>query len=45
MWQKEEFSEELVTVEKEERNGQEACEAVSKDKAEEQKQQVIFFFF
>ncbi|XP_075286502.1 coiled-coil domain-containing protein 141 isoform X3 [Opisthocomus hoazin] len=37
---KEEFSEELVTVEKEERNGQEACEAVSKDKAEEQKQQM-----
>ncbi|XP_075566500.1 coiled-coil domain-containing protein 141 isoform X2 [Pelecanus crispus] len=36
---KEEFSEELVTVQKEERNGQEACEAVTKDKAEEQKQQ------
>ncbi|XP_075368270.1 coiled-coil domain-containing protein 141 isoform X1 [Mycteria americana] len=36
---KEEFSEELVTVQKEERNGQEACEAVIKDKVEEQKQQ------
>ncbi|KAM6080880.1 coiled-coil domain-containing protein 141 isoform 2-T2 [Theristicus caerulescens] len=36
---KDEFSEELVTVQKEERNGQEACEAVIKDKAEEQKQQ------
>ncbi|XP_008503359.2 coiled-coil domain-containing protein 141 [Calypte anna] len=30
---------ELVTVEKEEGNGQEACETVIKDKAEEQKQQ------
>ncbi|XP_009330631.1 PREDICTED: coiled-coil domain-containing protein 141 [Pygoscelis adeliae] len=37
---KDEFSEELVTVQKEERNGQEACEAVIKDKAEEQKQQM-----
>ncbi|XP_075612659.1 coiled-coil domain-containing protein 141 isoform X2 [Balearica regulorum gibbericeps] len=37
---KDEFSEELVTVQKEERNGQEACEAVLKDKAEEQKQQM-----
>ncbi|XP_009951167.1 PREDICTED: coiled-coil domain-containing protein 141, partial [Leptosomus discolor] len=36
---KDEFSEELVTVQKEERNGQEACEAVIKDKVEEQKQQ------
>ncbi|KAM6080882.1 coiled-coil domain-containing protein 141 isoform 4-T4 [Theristicus caerulescens] len=38
---KDEFSEELVTVQKEERNGQEACEAVIKDKAEEQKQQMV----
>ncbi|PKK29484.1 coiled-coil domain containing 141, transcript variant X1 [Columba livia] len=37
---KDEFSEELVTVQKEERKGQEACEAVIKDKAEEQKQQM-----
>ncbi|KAM6259278.1 coiled-coil domain-containing protein 141 [Spheniscus humboldti] len=37
---KDEFSEELVTVQKEERNGQEACEAVIKDKAEEQNQQM-----
>ncbi|XP_075009452.1 coiled-coil domain-containing protein 141 isoform X2 [Calonectris borealis] len=36
---KDEFSEELVAVQKEERNGQEACETVIKDKAEEQKQQ------
>ncbi|XP_009897406.2 coiled-coil domain-containing protein 141 [Dryobates pubescens] len=36
---KAEFSEELVTVQKEERNGQEACEAVIKDREEEQKQQ------
>ncbi|XP_030342540.1 coiled-coil domain-containing protein 141 isoform X3 [Strigops habroptila] len=37
---KSEFSEELVTFQKEERNGQEACEAVIKEKAEEQKQQM-----
>ncbi|XP_074729180.1 coiled-coil domain-containing protein 141 isoform X3 [Strix uralensis] len=37
---KDEFSEELVTVQKEERDGQEACEAVMKDKPEEQKQQM-----
>ncbi|XP_014809969.1 PREDICTED: coiled-coil domain-containing protein 141 isoform X2 [Calidris pugnax] len=37
---KDEFSEDLVTVQKEERNGQEACEIVIKDKAEEQKQQL-----
>ncbi|XP_065696451.1 coiled-coil domain-containing protein 141 isoform X3 [Patagioenas fasciata] len=37
---KDEFSEELVAVQKEERKGQEAREAVSKDKAEEQKQQM-----
>ncbi|XP_065493295.1 coiled-coil domain-containing protein 141 isoform X2 [Caloenas nicobarica] len=37
---KDEFSEELVTVQKEERKGQEAREAVIKDKAEEQKQQM-----
>ncbi|XP_059676159.1 coiled-coil domain-containing protein 141 isoform X2 [Gavia stellata] len=37
---KDEFYEELVTVQKEERNGQEACEDVIKDKAEEQKQQM-----
>ncbi|XP_062496617.1 coiled-coil domain-containing protein 141 isoform X1 [Pezoporus occidentalis] len=34
-----EFSEELVTFQKEERNGQEAGEAVIKEKEEEQKQQ------
>lgn len=44
-WQKDEFSEELVTVQKEERKGQEACEAVIKDKAEEQKQQVSLIGF
>ncbi|XP_051479890.1 coiled-coil domain-containing protein 141 [Apus apus] len=37
---KDELSEELVTVQKEERNGQEACEALIKDKSEEQKQQM-----
>ncbi|XP_074000886.1 coiled-coil domain-containing protein 141 [Numenius arquata] len=37
---KDEFSEDLVTVQKEDRNGQEACEIVIKDKAEEQKQQI-----
>ncbi|XP_032866819.1 coiled-coil domain-containing protein 141 [Tyto alba] len=36
---KDEFSEELVTVQKEGRNGQEASQAVSEDKAEEQKHQ------
>lgn len=36
-WQKVDFSEELITVKKEERNGQEACETV---KEVEQKQQV-----
>ncbi|XP_009883926.1 PREDICTED: coiled-coil domain-containing protein 141 [Charadrius vociferus] len=36
---KDEFSEELVAVQKEERNGQEACEAVIKDEVEEQKQE------
>ncbi|KAM9548076.1 coiled-coil domain-containing protein 141 isoform 3-T3 [Guaruba guarouba] len=36
-----EFSEELVTFEKEERNGQEACEAVIKEKAEEKKQKML----
>ncbi|XP_074766808.1 coiled-coil domain-containing protein 141 isoform X5 [Athene noctua] len=35
-----EFSEELVPVQKEEKNGQEACEAITKDKPEEQKQQM-----
>ncbi|KAM6307155.1 coiled-coil domain-containing protein 141 [Aegotheles albertisi] len=35
------FSEELVTIQKEERNGQEACEAVVKVIAEEQKQQMV----
>ncbi|KAM6268761.1 coiled-coil domain-containing protein 141 [Porphyrio hochstetteri] len=35
-----EFSEELVTVKEEERNGQ-VCEAVIKEKAEEQKQQML----
>lgn len=44
-WQKDEFSEELVTVQKEERKGQEAREAVIKDKAEEQKQQVSLICF
>ncbi|XP_010187027.1 PREDICTED: coiled-coil domain-containing protein 141 [Mesitornis unicolor] len=39
-FKKGEFSEKLVTVQKEERNSQEACEAVIKDKAEEQKQQM-----
>ncbi|XP_054065886.1 coiled-coil domain-containing protein 141 isoform X2 [Rissa tridactyla] len=37
---KDEFSEELVTVQKEERNGQEARETALKDKAEQQKQQM-----
>ncbi|KAM9629164.1 coiled-coil domain-containing protein 141 isoform 5-T7 [Morphnus guianensis] len=37
---KDEFSEELVTVQKEDRNGQEAYEADIKDKPEEQKQQM-----
>ncbi|XP_069717127.1 coiled-coil domain-containing protein 141 isoform X2 [Phaenicophaeus curvirostris] len=37
---KDEFSEELITVKKEERNGQEPCESVIKDKAEEQNQQI-----
>ncbi|XP_063197942.1 coiled-coil domain-containing protein 141 isoform X2 [Chroicocephalus ridibundus] len=37
---KDEFSEELVTVQKEERNGQEACKTALKDKAEQQKQQM-----
>ncbi|XP_029875055.1 coiled-coil domain-containing protein 141 isoform X2 [Aquila chrysaetos chrysaetos] len=37
---KDEFSEELVTVQKEDRNGQEAYEANIKDKPEEQKQQM-----
>lgn len=39
-WQKDEFSEDLVTVQKEDRNGQETYEADIKDKPEEQKQQV-----
>ncbi|KAM6421116.1 coiled-coil domain-containing protein 141 [Rhynochetos jubatus] len=40
-FKKHEFSEELVTVQKEERNGQEACELVIKEKAEEQTQQMV----
>ncbi|KAM9010228.1 coiled-coil domain-containing protein 141 isoform 3-T3 [Ara ararauna] len=36
-----EFSEEVVTFQKEERNGQEACEAVIKEKTEEKKQKML----
>ncbi|XP_065526302.1 coiled-coil domain-containing protein 141 isoform X4 [Lathamus discolor] len=38
---KDEFSEELVTFQEEEKNRQEVCEAVIKKKAEEQKQQLL----